>query len=315
MKIDGRLSASVLAFCLSIVCLVSAQQPASRGITPEDYYAFQFVSDPQISPDGKLVAYVVTKIDRSTNRRATSIWMAATDGSRPPWQFTTSPQASSSPRWSPNGRWLAFLSSRPGDSTGPTSAANPGASPMPTATVPATALPAPPTGSAPPEPPRAQVYALSMGGGEAQRVTNLKNGVSTFRWSPDGNQMVVVSRIGPSDARPESRERSDVRHYKNTSYKFNDSGWFDDRRTHLWVVDVKSGSAKQITQGNDWNDSDPQWSPDGTRIAFVSNRTGKEYDLDRNTDVWVISTDGDALTKISDQRRTTARAGHGMERQ
>ncbi len=121
-----------------------------------------------------------------------------------------------------------------------------------------------------------------------------------FRWSPDGKRMVVVSRIGPSDGRPESRERSDVRHYKNTSYKFNDTGWFDDRRAHLWVVDVKSGSAKQITEGNDWNDSDPQWSPDGTRIAFVSNRTGKEYDLNRNTDVWVISADGGALTKISD---------------
>ena len=90
-------------------------------------------------------------------------------------------------------------------------------------------------------------------------------------------------------AAPENKERSDVRHYKNISYKFNDTGWFDDRRTHLWVVDVKSGSAKQITEGHDWNDSDPQWSPDGTRIAFVSNRTGKEYDENRNTDVWVIS--------------------------
>ncbi len=124
--------------------------------------------------------------------------------------------------------------------------------------------------------------------------------MSAFRWSPDGNRMVVVSRTGPSDGRPESRERSDVRHYKNTSYKFNDTGWFDDRRTHLWVVDVKSGSAKQITEGHDWNDSDPQWSPDGTRIAFVSNRSGKEYDLNRNTDVWVISADGGALTKVSD---------------
>ncbi len=125
-----------------------------------------------------------------------------------------------------------------------------------------------------------------------------------FRWSPDGNRMVVVSRTGPSDGRPENKERSDVRHYKNTSYKFNDSGWFDDRRTHLWVVDVKSGSAKQITEGNDWNDSDPQWSPDGSRIAFVSNRTGKEYDLNRNTDVWVISADGGALTKISDHEES-----------
>ncbi|CAN5836768.1 hypothetical protein BH18ACI4_BH18ACI4_12040 [soil metagenome] len=306
MRINPRLlGAFALAFHLFFCCASLAQQPVSRGITPEDYYAFEFVSDPQISPDGELVAYVITKVDRGQNRRATSIWMAAIDGSRSPWQFTTSPQPASAPRWSPNGRWLAFLSSRPGDPITPTLAANPGASPMTAPGAPPSApTPSPTTtpgvGAALPDSPRAQVFALSMSGGEAHRVTNLKNGVSTFRWSPDSNRMVVVSRIGPSDGRPENRERSDVRHYKHTSYKFNDTGWFDDRRTHLWVVDVKTGNAKQITEGNDWNDSDPHWSPDGTRLAFVSNRTGKEYDLNRNTDVWVIPSDGGPLTKISD---------------
>jgi dipeptidyl aminopeptidase/acylaminoacyl peptidase len=260
------------------VSAVAAVAQAPRGITPEDYYSFEFISDPNISPDGKLVAYVVTKIDRAQNRRNASVWMVATDGSRAPWQFTTSPQTSNSPRWSPDGKSLAFLSSRP-EST--PSAASPAATPA--------------------EQPRAQVYLLSMNGGEARRITNLKNGVTTFRWSPDGTRLVMVSRIGPGDSRTgDNRDRSDVRHYKNSSYKFNDTGWFDDRRTHLWVVEVKSGSAKQITEGNDWNDSDPQWSPDGTRLAFVSNRTGKEYEENRNTDVWVISAEGGQLTKISD---------------
>ncbi len=117
--------------------------------------------------------------------------------------------------------------------------------------------------------------------------------------------LVVVSRDGPSDSRTENKDRSDVRHYKNSSYKFNDTGWFDDRRTHLWIVEIKSGASKQITEGDDWNDSDPQWSPDGTRIAFVSNRTGKEYEGDRNSDVWVVSSSGGALTKISDHRKAT----------
>jgi dipeptidyl aminopeptidase/acylaminoacyl peptidase len=270
-----RLPIFALILCFSAVAAV-AQAP--RGITPEDYYSFEFISDPNLSPDGKLVAYVVTRVDRGQNRRNASIWMVATDGSRAPWQFTTSPQTSNSPRWSPDGKSLAFLSSRP-EST-------------PSATSPA---------ATPAEPPRNQVYLLSMNGGEARRVTNLKNGVSTFRWSPDGTRLVVVSRIGPSDSRTgDNKDRSDVRHYKNTSYKFNDTGWFDDRRTHLWIVDVKTGSAKQITEGNDWNDSDPQWSPDGTRLAFVSNRTRKEYDENRNTDVWVISAEGGPLTKISD---------------
>ncbi|MBV9216966.1 MAG: S9 family peptidase [Acidobacteria bacterium] len=244
-----------------------------RGITPEDYFSFEFVSDPNISPDGKMVAFVVAKVDKAQNRRMSAIWMVPADGSSRPWQFTTSPQNSTSPRWSPDGRSLAFLSSRP-DTASPTSGT---------------------------PPPTAQVYVLPMNGGEARKVTNLKNGVSLFRWSPDGSKMVVVSRLGPSDAKTsDPKDRSDVRHYKNMDYKFNDSGWFDDRRTHLWIVDAPSGNAKQITEGDDWNDSDPQWSPDGTRIAFVSNRTGKEFDEDRNTDVWTISANGGPLTKISD---------------
>jgi len=267
---------SCLLICFALNTSIGQAQ-SLRGITPEDYFAFEFISDPNISPDGKLVAYVVTKIDRAQNRRNSSIWMVTTDGSRAPWQFTTSPQNSNSPRWSPDGRSIAFLSSRP-ESTAPAT---------PTA-----------------EQPRSQVWLLSMAGGEAKRITNLKNGVSLFRWSPDGTRLVVVSRIGPSDTQlqADTRAGSDVRHYKNSSYKFNDTGWFDDRRTHLWVVDVKTGAAKPVTRGDDWNDSDPQWSPDGKRIAFVSNRTGKEYDDNRNTDVWVINVDNDPekLTKISD---------------
>src|SRR6266436_1429063 len=284
MKISRRffLIAALLTCLLGFAFIVDAQ-PAPRGITPEDYFSFEFISDPNISPDGKLVAYVVTKVDRAQNRRNSSIWMAATDGSRAPWQFTTAPQSSTSPRWSPDGKSLAFLSSRPAE---------------------ATPAAAPPASAGTAEPPRAQVYLLSMNGGEAKRITSLKNGVSVFRWSPDGTRLVVISRIGPSDSRPdartESRDRSDVRHYRNSSYKFNDTGWFDDRRTHLWIVDVKTADAKQITEGDDWNDSDPQWSLDGTRLAFVSNRTGKEYEENRNTDVWVISASGGKLTKISD---------------
>ncbi len=150
---------SVFALVLFFSAVAAVAQ-APRGITPEDYYSFEFISDPNISPDGKLVAYVVTKIDRAQNRRNASIWMIATDGSRAPWQFTTSPQTSNSPRWSADGKSLAFLSSRPES----TAAAAPAATPA--------------------EQPRAQIYLLSMNGGEARRVTNLKNGVGRqSRWA------------------------------------------------------------------------------------------------------------------------------------
>ncbi|MGI9165305.1 MAG: S9 family peptidase [Pyrinomonadaceae bacterium] len=307
-----RLTAITMITICQLVFLVTVgygqESGTLRGITPEDYYLFEFVSDPQISPDGKLVAYVVTRVDRGQNKRNSAVWMTTTDGSRAPWQFTTSPQSSNSPRWSPDGKALAFLSSRPGEAMSPSpisaastvSTAAAATSPTPISGPTPTPAAGASSGAAPSDQTHSQIYVLSMDGGEARRVTNLKNGVSTFRWSPDGRQLVVVSRVGPSDKWADNKERSDVRHYKNISYKFNDTGWFDDRRTHIWVVEIRTGSARQITEGNDWNDSDPQWSPDGKRIAFVSNRTGREYDEDRNTDVWVISAAGGPLTRISD---------------
>ncbi len=306
-----------------------------RGITPEDYFAFEFLSDPQLSPDGRWVAYVMTTVDQRQNRRQSNIWIAAVDGSRPPRQFTTSAQSSTSPRWSPDGQYLAFLSARPADtnvtgapaasSSQTTASPTPGtpsatpsttATPAPAGTPPTAATPATPpspttpgvpsalqTTTAGPETPRAQIYVLALEGGEARRVTNLRNGVSLFRWSPDGKRFAVVSRTGPSDVKPPS---SDVRHYRHTSYKFNDTGWFDDKRNHIWVVDFPTGAARQITSGEEWNDSDPQWSPDGTRIAFVSDRTGRAFEESRNTDVWVISAEGGPLTKISDHDEADA---------
>lgn len=131
-------------------------------------------------------------------------------------------------------------------------------------------------------------------------LTTLKNGVQTYEWSPDGTRFVCVSASGPSDSVSAADRRSDVRHYTHVRYKFNDTGWFDDKRRHLWVVTINSGAAKQITSGQDWNDTDPQWSPDGTRIAFVSDRSGKAYDDSNDTDIWVIPAAGGTLTKISD---------------
>src|SRR5437588_1907799 len=320
-------TALVLLLLVAPLARTGAQEAKRRGITPEDYFAFEFAGDPRVSPDGSLVAYVLTTVEQRQNRRQSQIWIASTDGIRPPRQFTTSMQSSVSPRWSPDGRSLAFLSARPSSSdavasTQTTSQATPTptpvSTPLPAQTVPqATETPAPATmpgaigtattpgvpsalqtAAAAGEPqPRNQVWVLSLDGGEARRVTNLKNGVGTFDWSPDGKRMVLTTRTGPSDKRAPS---SDVRHYKHLSYKFNDTGWFDDKRSHIWVVDVSDSYATQITFGEDWNDSDPQWSPDGSRVAFVSDRTRHAFDESRNTDVFVIDSTGGPTRQISD---------------
>jgi dipeptidyl aminopeptidase/acylaminoacyl peptidase len=264
---------------LSILIAIALAAPAfaNRGVTAEDYFAFHFPSDAHISPDGKQVAYIVTVIDQQRNRRVSSIWLVNTDGRSAPRRLTAEGVNSNAPRWSPDGSALAFLSTR-------NAAAGEGGGAAGGAT----------------EPPRPQICILHMDGGEAQVVSHLKNGVNAFQWSPDGKRFAAVSRLGPSDEVALSARKSDVRHYKHISYKFNDTGWFDDKRSHLWVIDAAGGKDKQITSGDDWNDTDPQWSPDGSRIAFVSDRSGREYDDSHNKDVWVMSADGGALTKISD---------------
>ena len=252
-----------------IALIVSTSAFASRGITAEDYLAFHFISDARISPDGRQAAYVLTAIDQKKNRRISSIWLVALDGGSPPRRLTAEGFNSNSPRWSPDGSRLAFLSARNAETSEST-------------------------------PSHPQICILNMGGGEAQVSSHLKNGVSAFQWSPDAKQFVAVSRSGPSDEIAADAKKSDVRHYRHIYYKFNDTGWYDDKRSHLWVVEAASGKDTQITSGDDWNDTDPQWSPDSTRIAFVSDRTGQESDGGHNTDVWVIKAAGGTLTKISD---------------
>jgi dipeptidyl aminopeptidase/acylaminoacyl peptidase len=252
------------------VIAAPAGAATKRGITPEDYFAFESISDAHISPDGKQVAYVLITVDQKRNLRDNSIWVVSIDGQSAPRRLTSEGVNSSSPRWSSDGARLAFVSNRP------------------------------PSVTEPADPPRPQIYILRTDGGEAQVLTHLKNGVGVFQWSPDGKRLVAVSRTGPSaDVAPSAR-KSDVRHYLHISYKFNDTGWFDDRRSHLWVIDAATGAARQLTTGDDWNDTDPQWAPDSARIAFVSDRTGKEFDDGHNKDVWVIAADGGPLTRISD---------------
>ena len=256
--------------CLAILGATASFAQNKRGVTPEDYFAFKFVADPHISPDGTSVAYVQTVIDQKKNRRDSSVWLIAADGASAPRRLSAEGFSSNSPRWSPDGKTLAFLSARNADSSST-------------------------------ETPKPQIFLLSMAnGGEGIALTKLKNGVQSCQWSPDGTRIVLVSSSGPLDGIAPADRKSDVRHYTHILYKFNDTGWYDDKRRHLWVVSVANGDTKQLTDGQDWNDTDPQWSPDGTRIAFVSDRSGKAFDDSHNTDVWTIPAAGGSLTKISD---------------
>ncbi|MBV9083028.1 MAG: S9 family peptidase, partial [Acidobacteriaceae bacterium] len=253
-----------VALLLFLSNLAAAQQ---HRLTPEDVYKLQVVSDPQLSPDGTLVAYVVTTTNRTKNKRVASIWTVPADGSSEPKPFISDMPASS-PRWSPDGRFVAFLSSSP-----PSQAPNPE---LPTATM---------KPSAPAADAKAQLWIVARDGSARRCLTHFGNGVSKLSWSPDGTRIAVA-------ARPVAKQ-SDIRDYSTLFYKMDDSGWFDANRGHIWIVDVKDGATRQITNDPERSDNDPQWSPDGKWIAYTSEHSGPEQRtvLDA-TDLLIVSPEG-----------------------
>lgn len=263
--IPGRTGIVVAALCV----LTSATAPrasGTAGLVPADYLAFEVAADPQLSPDGSRVAFVLQTIDARRARRS-SIWIVPADGSAPARELTPGAANASSPRWSPDGEGIAFVSTR----------ARPGQDSA--------------------DAPRAQVHLLRRDGGEAAPITALKDGVSAFEWAPGGDRLVCASR---GQERPRTN-RSDTRYYTNIFYKLDGSGWADGRRAHLWTVRISDGAARQVTSG-DWDDSDPQWSPDGRAIAFVSDRRSAGEDWEgRHADVWVVLADGGNPTRVSDR--------------
>jgi dipeptidyl aminopeptidase/acylaminoacyl peptidase len=242
-----------------------------RGFQPEDLYQLQSVTDLRLSPDGKAVAFVVASTDRKQNRRLSTIWMASSDGTTPAAPFTTV-QSSRNPRWSPDGKALAFVSARPDADSGAGAAA-----------------------------PRAQVYVLRLDrAGEARKVTSLREGVEDFSWSPDGRAIACLSRMSQAvQSGPDSAVRGDVRHYQDSWYKEDGSGYDDGARGQVVVVDVASGAARQLTAGDDRSVTEaPVWSPDGTTIAFVARRT--QVNTADNLDVWAVRAGGGPAVRVSD---------------
>ena len=252
---------TLLAIFVAMSC--AAMAAGKRGLQPDDFFSVEVPADPQISPDETMVAFTISAIDRKANRRRSEIWLAPIDGSRQPWPITNA-ESSTSPRWSPDGQSLAFLSARHDSQTGALQ--------------------------------RTQIWILPMTGGEPRKITDFKNGLSAFQWSPDGRQFVCVSRTSPSDNFPAGKERSDVRDYTNPAYKLDGSGFFDDRKAHLWIADL-SGKTRPLTSGEQSEEADPQWSPDGKRIAYVVTRAGAS--LMRNSALYAIAPDGGTPEQLS----------------
>ena len=275
------------AITLTVVCLLAAasygappvaaadnpKEEQPRNLTIEDYFRLKPVRDPQVSPDGRWVAYTVGEPNKKEDRWETRIWMTATDGGEA-IRMTSQRRAASRPRWSPDGKYLAFLASEKDKKT--------------------------------------QVWTLFRQGGEAQQLTRVRQGVSSFEWSPDSKQMVlVIQDPTPEDIAAEEAEKESKEYKKpktkrpyvidRLQFKRDYRGYLDRRRTHLYIFDLATKALAQITSG-DYDDSQPVFSPDGKALAFTSNRS-ENPDANYNTDIWVAAADntdkGKALRQVT----------------
>jgi dipeptidyl aminopeptidase/acylaminoacyl peptidase len=256
--VTHALAAGILLAPLYGNAVESSEVPATRPLTVDDQFEILDVGDPQISPDGRWVAYTVSGSDLEKEESFSRIWMISTTGGAA-IPMTDTGKSVSRPRWSPDGKYLAFLGSMGEDKT--------------------------------------QVWTLFREGGDAVPVTEITQGVKSFEWSPDSTRMVLVIQ-DPKPEELEKKEEGKkekktappwviTRKQIKTDYV----GYLDSRRTHLFVLDMDSKKTTQITSG-DFDDSEPAWSPDGKMIAFTSNRTD-DPDANYNTDIWVVKADNE----------------------
>ena len=194
---------------------------------PEDVYALTSVGEPRLSPDGRRVAYTVSRVDEEVNAYRTAIWVAPLDGSAEPRQFTAGERRDGSPRWSPDGRWLAFVSNRDGEDE---------------------------------KKAKGQLYVMAADGGEPRKLTDGKESVESIAWSPDSKRIAFARRVPDEAYEEEDDRRRPPRRFTRVFFKLDGVGWTGDRRKHLFVVGLDGGDEKQLTDGDCENDS-PAWAP------------------------------------------------------
>jgi len=235
-----------------------------RAFTIEDLYRVKSISDVHVSPDGRSVIYAVTTSDLPRAKRATHIWMMGIDGGNPR-QLTSGEKGESSPVFSPDGKWISYISSKDG---GP------------------------------------QLYLMPTGGGEAKKLTNISTGVSDPLWSPDSKWIAFSSDVYPECGGDDACNQKIADTWSKGPLKAHSADsllyrhwtqWKDGTRTHIFLASAATGAAKDITPG-DFDSPGFQlggplqydFSPDGKELVFVSNHD-KEPASSTNNDLWLIS--------------------------
>lgn len=247
--------AASLAICAVVLITVFGNQNAEAGnrcFSPEDLLRLRSVSDPVISPDGKWIAYVVSEPpDTSLGEKCgtSDIWVVDFEGSRKSRRFAFSSASEKSPRWSHDGRWIAFLSNRGG---------------------------------------KMQVYRIRFAGGEAERITNFKDGVNSFAWGPDGKEFAVIAADPLSDKVRKARDRGDDELVVDMEERFN----------RLWIIDSSTGEGGAVTP-EDLHVQSAEWSPGGAEIAIIVSDRPTSNEMYYNSRLEILQIRGDKRTVLS----------------
>jgi len=271
---------------ITLIVSSGAQTPGLSGrrrpITEKDLFAFIWVANPQVSPDGQRVAFTRVNVDEKRTGYETSIWTVATAANEPSVRMTNG-KHDSQPCWSPNGKHLAFVRAGEKDEAG--------------------------------KPRPSQIAILSLAGGEARVLTDLPKGAAQPVWSSDGKQIAFLSSTTAEDidkaahaklnpAPAENEHESDIHIVTRAVYRSNGEGYLDSKRhEHIWVMDVPAASdqtakPRQLTSG-DFDEGDVVWSPDGARLYFLTQRVDEPYYELPATDIFSVPPAGGNPEKLT----------------
>ncbi|HKP85002.1 MAG TPA: S9 family peptidase, partial [Blastocatellia bacterium] len=266
----------ITSLVVTMLMLASAAigktQAQSQTFTIDDLLKVRRVSDPQVSPDGRWIAYTIADTDKPANKRTTQVYLISVDGGEAR-QLTSEKQSSTSPRWSPDGKRLAFVSARDGES---------------------------------------QIWVMDVEGGGVKKITNISTGADGPVWSPDGKWIAFTSEVYPECTTDEcNKNRVEQVAQSKVKAKIADrllyrhwTSWKEGKRTHVFVASAEAGAtgavARDLTPGDydappfsQGGPPDYAFSPDSKELAFARN-TDKVEAISTNGDIFIVPVSGDA---------------------